>query len=68
MDGAHFRDQRRSDGYVVVTALGRRLAVLERQRKPSAEFEHVRCDGWAIIARAGKAVVAIPDNGRDHHA
>lgn len=45
-----------------------RIAKLERQRKPSAHFQHVRCNGWAIIARAGKAIVALPDNGRDDHA
>lgn len=45
-----------------------RLARLERQQLPVAQFQHVRCDGWAIIARAGKAIVALPDNGRDCHA
>lgn len=45
-----------------------RIAKLERQRKPAAQFQHVRCNGWAIVAHAGKAIVAIPDNGRDHHA
>jgi hypothetical protein len=42
-----------------------RLAKLERERQPAIRFHHVRCDGWAIIARAGKAIVALPDNGRD---
>lgn len=48
--------------------LSERLARLERRRKPAAEFQHVRNDGWVIIARAGKAIIALPDNGRDCHA
>lgn len=45
-----------------------RLARLEQRRKPAAEFHHLRLDGWAVIARAGKVIVALPDNGRDCHA
>lgn len=48
--------------------LSERLSRLERRSKPAAEFQHVRVDGWAIIARAGKAIIALPDNGRDTHA
>jgi len=45
--------------------LSERLARLERRQKPASEFQHVRDDGWSIICRAGKAIVALPDNGRD---
>lgn len=45
-----------------------RLARLERQQQPIDQFQHLQIDGWAIIAHAGKAIVALPDNGRDCHA
>jgi len=48
--------------------LSQRVARLEQRRKPTTEFQHVRADGWAIIARGGRAIVALPDNGRDAHA
>lgn len=48
--------------------LNQRLSRLEQRRKPDAEYHHVRTEGWAIIARAGKAILALPDNGRDSHA
>ncbi|WP_313393573.1 hypothetical protein [Sphingobium yanoikuyae] len=48
--------------------LNQRLSRLEQRRKPDAEFEHVRTEEWVIIARAGKAIIALPDNGRDQHA
>lgn len=45
-----------------------RLAKLERRQRPGDQFRHVHCDGWTIIARAGKAIVALPENGRERHA
>ena len=48
--------------------LSERLSRLERRSKPAAEFRHLRADGLVMICRAGKAIVALPDNGRDAHA
>ncbi len=45
-----------------------RLARLERRQQHAAPFQHTQHDGWAIIARAGKAIVALLDNGRWCHA
>ena len=48
--------------------LSERLARLERWQKPAAEFQHIRADGMMMICRAGKSIIALPDNGRDCHA
>lgn len=48
-----------------MTRLSERLARLERRQKPASEFQHVRNDGQVMICRAGKVIIALPDNGRD---
>lgn len=49
-------------------SIKRRLAALERQR-PIDAVNTYRADGWVLLARQGKAIFALPDNGRgDCHA
>ena len=51
-----------------MSRLSERLARLERKQKPATEFQTIRADGLVMICRAGKAIIALPDNGRDCHA
>lgn len=51
-----------------MTGRRQRLARLERGQLRGHQWQHELRDGWALIHCAGKVVVALPDNGRDHHA
>ncbi|MBB3928829.1 hypothetical protein GGR43_004574 [Sphingobium jiangsuense] len=51
-----------------MSGLRRRLARLEQQ-KPADAVQTFRADGWVLLARQGKVIFALPDNGRgDCHA
>lgn len=53
-----------------MSTIRRRLDKLEARQLPDRSFEHVRLDnGLIAICRNGKAIIAMPDNGRgDCHA
>jgi hypothetical protein len=48
-----------------MSTIRRRIDKLEARQTPERGFEHVRLDnGWIAICRNGKAIIAMPDNGR----
>lgn len=51
-----------------MSRLAERLARLERKQKPAEAFHTIRAKGLVMICRAGKAIIALPDNGRDCYA